>query len=120
MFIVRISLVDPPWMRVRPDLTIHSERPPSKCPDRRAVFAGYTGGTGDLGAIDTAGPAGGYPTDTAELVNYTVGVPRREPFVGRCDPAGPQTRTPNAELTARFVRDAIPLRARRSTAGPCA
>lgn len=30
--------------------------------------------------------------------------------VGPSDPAGPRPRTPQAELTARFVRDAIPLR----------
>jgi RNA polymerase sigma-70 factor (ECF subfamily) len=38
-------------------------------------------------------------------------VRRPEPFVGPFDPAGPQTRAPTAELTARFERDAIPLRA---------
>jgi RNA polymerase sigma-70 factor (ECF subfamily) len=46
-----------------------------------------------------------------DLVNDTAGVPRPEPFVGPLDPAGPQTRTPTAELTERFERDAIPLRA---------
>jgi RNA polymerase sigma-70 factor (ECF subfamily) len=34
-----------------------------------------------------------------------------KPFVAASDPAGPQTRAPTAELTARFERDAIPLRA---------
>jgi RNA polymerase sigma-70 factor (ECF subfamily) len=36
---------------------------------------------------------------------------RTQAFVGPYDPAGPQTRTTNAELSARFERDAIALRA---------
>ena len=74
------------------------------------IVAESTGGTGDLGVVDTIGRAGGYPTHTARSVNDTAGVPRPEPFVAPSDPAGPQIRTTNAELTARFERDAIPLR----------
>jgi RNA polymerase sigma-70 factor, ECF subfamily len=48
--------------------------------------------------------------DPAALLNI-VGEPRPEPFGGPSDPAGPQTRAPTAELTTRFERDAIPLRA---------
>ena len=76
-----------------------------------ASLAETTGGTGDLGVVDTTGRAGGYPTHTAELLTDAAGVPRPEPYVGQSDPAGPETRTPGAELTARFERDAIPLRA---------
>jgi RNA polymerase sigma-70 factor (ECF subfamily) len=75
------------------------------------IIAESTLSTGDLGAVDTIGRAGGCPADIAELINDTAGAPRPEPFVGRSDPAGPQTRIPSAELTARFERDAIPLRA---------
>ena len=76
-----------------------------------ASLAETTGGTGDLGVVDTKGRAGGCPTHTGELLTDAAGVPRPEPFVGQSDPAGPETRTPGAELTARFERDAIPLRA---------
>ena len=76
-----------------------------------ASLAETTGGTGDLGVDDTKGRAGGYPTHTAELLTDAAGVPRPEPFVGQSDPARPETRTPGGELTARFERDAIPLRA---------
>ena len=76
-----------------------------------ASLAETTGGTGDLGVVDTKGRAGGYPTHTAELLTDAAGVPRPEPFVGQSDPARPETRTPGGELTARFERDAIPLRA---------
>jgi RNA polymerase sigma-70 factor (ECF subfamily) len=71
-----------------------------------ASLAESAGGTGDLGAY-RIGRAGGYLTYTARSVNDTGGVARPEPS----DPAGPQTRTTSAELTARFERDAIPLRA---------
>jgi RNA polymerase sigma-70 factor, ECF subfamily len=40
----------------------------------------------------------------------TAGTPRLEPFVRRSDRTEPQMRRTNAELTARFERDAIPLR----------
>jgi RNA polymerase sigma-70 factor, ECF subfamily len=68
-----------------------------------------TSGTGDLGAVVTVGPAGRHPTHGAELVNDTAGPP--ETFVGPSDPVETQTRTTNAELSARFERDAIALRA---------
>lgn len=74
------------------------------------IVAESTGGTGDLGAVGTHGTGCGYPTPTAEPVSDTVGVARPEPFVGQFDPARPR-RTTNAELTARFERDVIPLRA---------
>ena len=61
------------------------------------TIAESTSGTGDLGAVDTNGTASGYPNPTAEL--------------GPSDPAGSPQRTTNAELTARFERDVIPLRA---------
>jgi RNA polymerase sigma-70 factor (ECF subfamily) len=61
--------------------------------------------------VATIGRAGGQPAHTWELLNDTAGVRRPEPFVGASDPAEPQTRAPTAELTARFERDAIPLRA---------
>ena len=44
------------------------------------------------------------------LAHDTAGAPRFEPFVGRSDRTEPQMRRTNAELTARFERDAIPLR----------
>jgi len=46
-----------------------------------------------------------------DVLTDTAGMPPPEPFGGRSDPAGPETCTPGAELTARFERDAIPLRA---------
>ena len=73
------------------------------------ILAESIGGTGDLGVADTMGQAGGYHTHTAAPVNDTAGVARPEPFVGPWNSVGPQTRTTNAELTARFERDAIPL-----------
>jgi RNA polymerase sigma-70 factor (ECF subfamily) len=76
-----------------------------------ATITESTGSTGDLGAIGTNGTACGYPTPTAEPVSDTVCVARPERFVGPTDPAGPPQRTTNAELTARFERDVIPLRA---------
>jgi RNA polymerase sigma-70 factor (ECF subfamily) len=75
------------------------------------IHAETTGGTAYLGVVDTIEHAGGYPTHTAERLNGTAGVARPEPFVRPSDPVGPQTRTTNAELTARFERDVIPLRA---------
>jgi hypothetical protein len=44
----------------------------------------------------------------AQLINDTMGVALAEPCISPSDPAGPQTRATNAELTARFERDAIP------------
>ena len=75
------------------------------------IVAESTGGTGDLGAVGTNETACGYPTPTAEPVSDTVGVARPERFVGQSDPAGPPRCTTNPELTARFERDVIPLRA---------
>jgi RNA polymerase sigma-70 factor, ECF subfamily len=76
---------------------------------RRVIAAGSSCGTGDLGVDDSMGPTGGNPAHTAELVANAAGVPRPEPLIGRSDPAGSQTRATNAELTARFERDAVPL-----------
>jgi RNA polymerase sigma-70 factor, ECF subfamily len=70
-----------------------------------------TSGTGDLGAIGTDGTACGYANPTAVPVGDTVGVVRPERIVRPSEPAGPPQRTTNAELTARFERDVIPLRA---------
>jgi RNA polymerase sigma-70 factor, ECF subfamily len=75
------------------------------------IFAESSGGTGDPGAADTSGSVGAYLTHTAGLVHRTAAVPRPDPSVEASDAAGPHTRTPAAELTARFERDAIPLRA---------
>ena len=75
------------------------------------VFAESTSSPGDLGALGTNGTACGYTTSTAKPISDTVGVARRERFVGPSDPAGPPQRTTKAELTARFERDVIPLRA---------
>jgi RNA polymerase sigma-70 factor (ECF subfamily) len=47
----------------------------------------------------------------ARVLTDTAGMPPPELLGGRSDPAGPETCTPGAELTARFERDAIPLRA---------
>jgi RNA polymerase sigma-70 factor (ECF subfamily) len=74
------------------------------------IVAESTGGTGDLGAVGTNETGCGYPTPTAEPVSDTVGVARPERFVGQSDPAGAPRRS-SAELTARFERDVIPLRA---------
>ncbi len=75
------------------------------------IVAESTGGTGVLDAVGMNGAACGYPTATAEPVSDTVGVARPERFVGPSGPADPRQRTTNAELTARFERDVIPLRA---------
>jgi RNA polymerase sigma factor (sigma-70 family) len=75
------------------------------------IVAESTRGTGDLGAAGTNATGCGYPTPTAEPVSDTVGVARPARFVGQSDPPGPPRRTTNAELTARFERDVIPLRA---------
>src|SRR5258708_33850917 len=75
------------------------------------IVAESTGGTGDLGAVGTNETAFGYPTPTAEPVSDTVGGARPERFVGPSDRGGPPRRATNAELTARFERDVIPLRA---------
>ena len=75
------------------------------------VLAESTSGPGDLGAAGTNGTAYDCPTSTAEPVSDTVGVSRHERFVGPSDPAAPPQRTTKSELTARFERDVIPLRA---------
>jgi RNA polymerase sigma-70 factor (ECF subfamily) len=90
MFSVSNSPVDPPWVQVGRVLTVESEPPSSECPIMTASLGESTGGTGDLGAVDMIGP---------------------EPFGGPSDSAKPQARAPSTELTARFERDAIPLRA---------
>ena len=73
------------------------------------ILAESHGGTDHLGVVNTIRRDGGNPTRTAELLDDSAGVAQPEPFVGHSDPVGPQTRTTNAELTARFERDAIPL-----------
>jgi hypothetical protein len=70
------------------------------------LLAQSSGGTGDLGVVHTIGHAGGYPTHTAAPVNGTASVAGPESFGGPSDPAGPPIRTTNAELIARFERDA--------------
>jgi len=60
-----------------------------------------TGSTGDLGAARTNGTVCGRPTSAAEPVSDTVAVAP--------DPVEPPQRTIDAELTARFERDVIPL-----------
>jgi RNA polymerase sigma-70 factor (ECF subfamily) len=75
------------------------------------MHAESSGGTGDPDAVDAKGSVGAHLTHTVVLVNHAAGEQRREPFVAPSDPAGSRTRTPAAELTARFEHDAIPLRA---------
>jgi RNA polymerase sigma-70 factor (ECF subfamily) len=75
------------------------------------TVAESTGGTDDLDAVGTNETGCGYRTPTAEPVSETVGIARPERLVGHSDPAGPPRRATNAELTARFERDVIPLRA---------
>jgi RNA polymerase sigma-70 factor (ECF subfamily) len=75
------------------------------------ILAESPGGTTDLDAVDTTGSVGGYLTHAAGLVSGAAGAPRPETVVGPSDAARPQSRTPSAELTAFFERDAIPLRA---------
>jgi RNA polymerase sigma-70 factor (ECF subfamily) len=75
------------------------------------ILAESTSGTSDLGAVGTNGTAYGFPTHTAEPISDTVAVARPERFVGPSDSAGHPQRTTNAELSARFERDVIPLRA---------
>jgi RNA polymerase sigma-70 factor (ECF subfamily) len=76
-----------------------------------ATVVESTSGTGDLGAIGADGTACGYANPTAVPVGDTVGVVRPERIVRPSEPAGSSQRTTNAELTARFERDVIPLRA---------
>lgn len=75
------------------------------------ILAESPGDTSDLDAVDTTGSVGTCLTYAAGLVSGAAGAPRPETFVGPSDAARPQSRTPSAELTARFERDAIPLRA---------
>jgi RNA polymerase sigma-70 factor (ECF subfamily) len=74
------------------------------------VLSESASGPGDVDAVGTNGTACDCTTSTAEPVSDTVGVSRRERFVGPSDPAGPPQRTTKAELTARFERDVVPLR----------
>jgi RNA polymerase sigma-70 factor (ECF subfamily) len=74
------------------------------------VLSESTRGPGDVDAVGTNGTACDCTTSTAEPVSDTVGVSRRERFVGPPDPTGPPQRTTKAELTARFERDVVPLR----------
>jgi RNA polymerase sigma-70 factor (ECF subfamily) len=62
--------------------------------------------------VATIGRAGGHPAHTGGIVNDTAGLARPEPCGSPPDPAKRQTCARAAELTARFERDAIPLRAR--------
>ncbi len=75
------------------------------------ILAESPGDTSDLDAVDTTGSVGTCLTYAAGLVSGAAGAPRPETVVGPSDAARPQSRTPSAELTARFERDAIPLRA---------
>ena len=76
-----------------------------------AIVAESAGDTGDLGAVGTNGTAWGNANPTAVPAGDTVGVARPGRFVGTSDPAGSPQRTTNADLTARFERDVMPLRA---------
>jgi RNA polymerase sigma-70 factor (ECF subfamily) len=71
------------------------------------ILGESTGRSNDLGAIGTNGTACAYRTPAAEPVS----VARPERLVEPSDPVGPPQRTTNGELTARFERDVIPLRA---------
>jgi RNA polymerase sigma-70 factor (ECF subfamily) len=75
------------------------------------ILAESPGGTTDLDAVDTTGSVGAYLAHAAGLVSGAAGAPRPETVVGPSDAARPQSRTPSAELTEFFERDAIPLRA---------
>jgi len=75
------------------------------------VCAESPGDTGDPDAVDTRGSVGVHVIGTSGLVNHAAGEPPSEPYVGPSDAAAPPTRARAAELTARFKRDAIPLRA---------
>ena len=57
---VGISLIDLPWMQVRPVLSFEAHR--GSVLIMAVILAEATGGTGDLGVVDTTGHAGGYPT----------------------------------------------------------
>ena len=74
-------------------------------------FTETTSSTVDLGIADATGRASGRPTHTTEFVADAAGAPRPERSVEPFDPGGPETHVSGAELTARFERDAIPLRA---------
>jgi RNA polymerase sigma-70 factor (ECF subfamily) len=75
------------------------------------IVAESTRGTGDLGPVGTNGTACDYANPTAVPAGDTVGAPRPGRFVGPSAPAGSPQRTTDIELTARFERDVIPLRA---------
>jgi RNA polymerase sigma-70 factor (ECF subfamily) len=67
-----------------------------------ATVVESTGDTGDLGDVGADETARGYANPTAVPVGDTI---------GPSDPARPPQRTANAEMTARFERDVMPLRA---------
>ncbi len=71
-------------------------------------FTETTSSTVDL-VVDRTRCAGDDATHSAELLDNAANVWRPETPVGPRDPVAPQIRTTNAELTARFERDAIPL-----------
>ncbi len=81
---VGISLIDLPWMQVRPVLSFEAHR--GSVLIMTVILAEATGGTGDLGVVDTTGHAGGYPTHTAELLNDAAGAAGPEPFVAEGPP----------------------------------
>jgi RNA polymerase sigma-70 factor (ECF subfamily) len=97
--------------RPRPISTQPARPNRGSIPIMTAMVAESSSGTGDLGAGGTNGTARGYPTPIAEPVSDNVGVARPDRLVGPSDPAEPQQRTTKAELTTRFERDVIPLRA---------
>jgi RNA polymerase sigma-70 factor, ECF subfamily len=73
------------------------------------TVAESTSGTGDLSPVGTNGTVWGFTIPTADPVADTVRVARQEQTAGPSDPAGSPQRATNAELTARFERDVIPL-----------
>jgi RNA polymerase sigma-70 factor, ECF subfamily len=75
------------------------------------TVAESSSGTGDLCPVGTNGTIWGFAIPTADPVADTVRVARDERIAGPPDPAGSPQRATKAELTARFERDVIPLRA---------
>jgi hypothetical protein len=71
----------------------------------------------DLGVVGTRGPAGGYPPTSRNSSTTPSAYRGPSRLSGRRDPARPQSHTTNAELTALFERDAIPLRAPLPSSG---
>lgn len=75
-----------------------------------STLAESASSTGDLAGIDAMKSDGRYHTRNTEvMITDTVGAPPAQPCIAPSDPAAPQTCAINAELTARFQRDAIPL-----------